>query len=202
VQPFRDPAVGLVVGELAALPGTSLLERHAERKGMMSQRYTLDHPFGAYGQTANLAIRAQALIQVGLFRPYLTTGGDADMCWRVQRQGQWHLQFAEEAVVQHRHRRAWGELMGQWRRYGRSNRYLHQLHGVDLRKPLGQRRVAFSLTRWLLKEVPLGVLKAMGPQGAWVDVMGTPIDLACNWARFQGQAQADLPEQAREIEWL
>lgn len=199
VQPFIDSAIGLVVGELAALPGESVLERHAERKGMMSQRYSLEHPFGAYGQTANLAVRRQALEQVGLFRPYLTTGGDADICWRVQQEGGWGYAFAETAIVQHRHRSSFRELMSQWRRYGRSNRYLHDLHNVNLRKPLGKKRVLFLLTRWLIKEVPLGVLKVLRGQGVWVDLVGTPIDLACNGARFRGQYMAVLPENARKI---
>jgi cellulose synthase/poly-beta-1,6-N-acetylglucosamine synthase-like glycosyltransferase len=201
IQPFADPTVGLVVGELTALPGNSCLEQYAERKGMMSQRYSLEHPFGAYGQTANLAVRSSALEQVGLFRPYLTTGGDADLCWRLQKEGEWRLAFAEAAIVQHRHRSTWPDLMSQWRRYGRSNRYLHQLYGVALQKPLDRRQVTRLLGRWLLKEIPQGVLRRCRGQGAWIDLLGTPIDLACNAARFQGQQEAHLPEEAKQIDF-
>jgi cellulose synthase/poly-beta-1,6-N-acetylglucosamine synthase-like glycosyltransferase len=133
ILPFADSAVGVVVGEIVALPGKSLLEKHADRHNVLSQQHTLEHPFCPYGQTANLAIRRQVLEQVGLFRPYLNTGGDADMCWRIQRGSNWTLHFAPTAVVRHRHRSTLKEYQSQWRRYGRSNRYLHELHGVELR---------------------------------------------------------------------
>ncbi|MEM9264679.1 MAG: glycosyltransferase, partial [Cyanobacteria bacterium P01_F01_bin.13] len=52
VQGFQDSAVGLCVGEITALPGSTWLERYAERKNIMSQQDTLNHPFCPYGQTA------------------------------------------------------------------------------------------------------------------------------------------------------
>ena len=39
VAGFVDLKVGIVVGELVALPGESFLERYAERYGVMSQKY-------------------------------------------------------------------------------------------------------------------------------------------------------------------
>ncbi|HAG83982.1 MAG TPA: glycosyltransferase, partial [Cyanobacteria bacterium UBA12227] len=38
VEPFADPKVGLVVGEIAALPGKTLLEQHADRQSTLSQK--------------------------------------------------------------------------------------------------------------------------------------------------------------------
>ena len=136
MQPFQDATVGLVAGEITAFPGTTLLEHYAERKRIMSQQDTLAHPFCPYGQTANLGIRLQALAEVGLFRPYLTTGGDADICWRIQQEGNWEIRYASEATVQHRHRQTLKALYSQWYRYGTSNRYLHELHGIKLAWPL------------------------------------------------------------------
>lgn len=78
VRPFADPTVGLVAGGIHALSSQHWLERYAERQGTLSQTNTLNHSFLPYGQTANLAVRAEVFRQVGLFRPYLTTGGDAD----------------------------------------------------------------------------------------------------------------------------
>ncbi|MGB3512905.1 MAG: glycosyltransferase, partial [Microcoleaceae cyanobacterium] len=97
IQPFSDPNVGIVAGEILALPGDSLLEKYAEKQETLSQKHTLANPFCPYGQTANLAIRKQAFVEVGLFRPYLTTGGDADICWRILRETSYQLKFAEKA---------------------------------------------------------------------------------------------------------
>ncbi|BAS55939.1 glycosyltransferase [Leptolyngbya boryana CZ1] len=202
IQPFCDPAVGLVAGEIKALPGNTLLEQYADRQETLSQKHTLNHPFCAYGQTANLAIRAAAFKEVGLFRPYLTTGGDADICWRILRETAWQLRFAETAIVRHRHRTTFSELQSQWRRYGRSNRYLHDLHGIDLMREPQFGEYRYRLLRWILKEFPIATLNLIKGKAAFVDLINTPIGLFCLHARAQGQRQATLSPQAHTIEPL
>ena len=202
ILPFADSAVGVVVGEIVALPGKSLLEKHADRHNVLSQQHTLEHPFCPYGQTANLAIRRQVLEQVGLFRPYLNTGGDADMCWRIQRGSNWTLHFAPTAVVRHRHRSTLKEYQSQWRRYGRSNRYLHELHGVELMREKTTQDYLYLLGRWLVKELPINSMKAIAHKTPAIDIISTPIGLFGAWARTAGQREAQLSEKAREIEWL
>jgi len=200
VQPFQQPEIGLVVGEILGLPGTTCLERHAERHNVLSQAFTLDHPFCPYGQTANLAIRKAALEQVGLFRPYLTTGGDADLCWRILRETDWQYAFVEAAAVRHRHRATLRDFRSQWRRYGCSNRYLHELHGVPLMRELTASQLLYRLSRWLLKELPRDAVKLACGRADGLDLLRTPIDLLSYQARSSGQRQARLPEAARWIE--
>lgn len=202
IAPFEESAVGLVAGEIRALPGDTLLEHYADRQQTLSQKHTLAHPFCAYGQTANLAVRYQVFEQVGLFRPYLTTGGDADLCWRILRETSWQMRFAEHASVRHRHRSTWAELRSQWRRYGRSNRYLHELHGVDLMRDLSLRDYSYRLSRWLLKEFPIATVRRLQRKGTLADLLSTPIGLICAHARSTGQRHAQLPPSAQQIEWL
>lgn len=211
VKPFVNPAVGLVAGEILALPGHTLLERYADRHATLSQKHTLAHPFCPYGQTANLAVRRQIFEQIGLFRPYLTTGGDADLCWRIlqppprqntRQSNPWQLHFSAGAIVQHRHRSTLAELWSQWQRYGRSNRYLHELHGIDLGKEMNQKDYLYRWSRWLLKEVPIAAKnKLIQPHTLnFTDVLlDTPISLICGRARAQGQRQARLEDAARAI---
>ncbi|MGF1493060.1 MAG: glycosyltransferase [Microcoleaceae cyanobacterium] len=199
VEPFADARVGIVVGEIMALPGTTLLEQHADRQDTLSQKHTLANKFCPYGQTANLAIRRSVLQQVGLFRPYLTTGGDADLCWRAQKQTDYQLHFAEQAVIKHRHRSTLKSLRSQWRRYGESNRYLHELHGVSLMPELKTKDYAYRLTRWFLKEVPTTGAKMVAGKADLVDLLSTPIGLFTAQARIKGQQQAKLPNEAQEI---
>ncbi|WP_263971600.1 glycosyltransferase [Leptolyngbya ohadii] len=216
-QPEIDPEInleiGVVAGEILPLSGNTLLERYADRHEILSQRHTLSHSFYSYGQTANLAVRRQALEQVGSFRPWLTTGGDADLCWRIQQTGSWQLQYAEQAIVQHRHRSTCRELRHQWMRYGRSNRYLHELYGVTLEQSLTAREVVYRLGRWLVKEIPLVCRQSLSQQNTsrlnasrlqtWIDSMlDTPIGLLCRYWRTVGQQQTKLPEMARHIEPL
>ncbi len=202
ISPLADSSVGVVVGEIVAMPGKTLLEQHAERHNVLSQQHTLKHPFYPYGQTANLAIRRQVFEQVGLFRPYLNTGGDADICWRIQQQSDWALHFAPTAIVRHRHRSTLKEYESQWRRYGRSNCYLHQLYGVELMRELTTQDYVYRLTRWLVKELPLNSIKAIAHQTPAIDIVSTPISLFGTWARAAGQREAQLPENAKEIELL
>lgn len=202
IQPFAYSFIGIVAGEIIGLPGTTLLERYAEKNDTLSQKYTLEHPFCPYGQTANLAIRREIFRQVGLFRPYMTTGGDADICWRIQRETAWKITFAPTAIVQHRHRSTIREFQNQWRRYGRSNRYLHELHGIKLMKGLLPQEYVYRISRWLLKELPITSVKALVGKASFVDFLNTPIYLLNTQARTAGQQQSKLSEEAKIIEWL
>ncbi|MEG3438106.1 glycosyltransferase [Pannus brasiliensis CCIBt3594] len=202
VKPFEDPDVGLVAGEIIALTGDSLVEKYTARREILSQKFLLQHPFCPYGQTANLGIRKSALEKVGLFRPYLTTGGDADICWRIQKQTGWKLASAPKAIVSHRHRSTIQDFQKQFRRYGRSNRYLHELHGCDLQRNFTTSEMFYRLGRWIFKEVPKNSLKILLGKADTVDLFGTPLDLIGFHARSQGQATAQLSDNAREIEWL
>lgn len=198
VKPFVNPEIGLSAGEILALPGKTILEQHADRENTLSQKHTLSHPFCAYGQTANLAVRKQVLAQVGLFRPYLTSGGDADLCWRILRETSYKLHFAESAIVRHRHRSTIKQLQSQWYRYGESNKYLHEIHGVDLMRELTTEEYCYRLARWLLKELPVAAIA----QAELVDLLNTPIGLVNVRSRAIGQRQAKLPLAAWEIERL
>ena len=202
VKPFASAAVGLVVGEIKALPGDTWLEQYAECRDVLSQKFTIAHPFHPYGQTANLAVRKAALQKSGLFRPYLTTGGDADLCWRIQMSGDWQLHFAEDAIIRHRHRSTLNALRSQWQRYGRSNRYLHELFGVPLQPETPRFHVVNRLTRWMLKGLPVAAWRSLRGELPAIEIVGAPLDLFCGRSREYGQRHAQLPEAAREIAWL
>jgi GT2 family glycosyltransferase len=202
IKPFSTQNIGLVAGEIIALPSQNLLEKYADKQEILSQKHTLNNAFLPYGQTANLAIRRLIFEQVGLFRPYLTTGGDADLCWRIQQQSDYQLEFAPQATVKHRHRSTFKALKSQWRRYGESNRYLHELHGINLMKELTPSDYVYRLGRWILKELPLGSIKLLMGKAEIVDLVSTPISLLNGSDRFQGQQQAKLSKQAEWIEHL
>lgn len=202
IKPFVNPRIGIVAGEIIAFAGTTLLEKYAEKKEILSQKHTLTNPYCPYGQTANLAIRRQIFQEIGLFRPYLTTGGDADICWRILKQTNWELEFAPQAIVQHRHRSTWKELYAQWKKYGQSNQYLHQLHGLELTRELTTKETLYRLARWLIKELPISSIETILGKTTAPELLTTPIDLYCFLARTEGQKQARLSEKAIEIEKL
>ena len=202
VQPFADEAVGLVVGEIVGAEGDSWLEDYASYMDVLSQAHTLAHDFAPYGQTANLAVRLEAFAEVGLFRPFLTTGGDADMCWRIQQGADWRLAFAEAAVVEHCHRSTLADLRSQWKRYGRSNCYLNELHGIPLMGKMTKRNLYRGFAHWLFKDLPRLLWRWVWGRVPAIALIAPLITLYCGWYRYEGQAGAQLPQEARAIEWM
>jgi len=199
VRPFADPQVGLVAGEVLPLEPATWLERYAARRAFLSQQHTLAHGFLPYGQTANLAVRRSPLETVGLFRPHLTSGGDADLCWRILQTGDWEIRFAEGAIARHRHRATLSALWEQWQRYGRSDAHLHELHGSALMRSLTVQDAATRLARWLLKELPSVGFRLLRRQEPWDRLLDTLLDVFCAAARSWGQRHSPLPEAARAI---
>jgi glycosyltransferase involved in cell wall biosynthesis len=206
MEPFTDSTIEVVIGEVAGLPSQNWLESYAEYRQVLSQKYTLEHPFCPYGQTANLAVKRSLFSEIGLFRPYLTTGGDADFCWRALKTKVHQYQFAPQALVFHRHRSTLKELAQQWQRYGRSNRYLHDLYGVDLMEKPQKSYQIYLLTRWLVREIPSHIMASFKTKISGTvllaRLLSTPLSLYCNQNRFQGQTQAKLPALAHQIDRL
>jgi hypothetical protein len=124
------------------------------------------------------------------------------MCWRILRGSNWQYEFTPTAIVRHRHRATLQDYKSQWRRYGRSNRYLHELHGVRLMPDLKTQEYLYRLGRWLVKELPTNSIKAIAGKTPAIDIISSPIGLYGAWARSGGQREAKLPEKAKEIEWL
>lgn len=129
VSPFRDPAIGIVAGGIASGHGASIAECYSRRRRLLDQHYTLSHPYRPYGQTANLAVRRDVCCDIGGFRPFMPSGGDADFCWRAQAQG-WKLSFVDAARVTHLHRTTISGLIRQFRRYGWGQKALGALYGL------------------------------------------------------------------------
>ena len=202
INPFKQPQINLVVGEILGLASNNWLEIYAENAQILSQQHTLHHEYLPYGQTANLAIRKSVLRSTGLFRPYLTTGGDADLCWRIQAQFPGCLVFAPEAIVHHRHRSNLQEFYRQWYKYGSSNRYLHQLHGVNLMRSFSTNEYIYRLLRWLCRELPSKLMTQQLGTNLLATIFATPLGLWGTWSRLKGQNSCEISSQMWEIEGL
>jgi hypothetical protein len=116
----REPAerTGVLAGGVQDhVEGTSLAARLARETSAMSQRASLGNSFMPYAITANCAVRAEAFREAEGFEPLVRSGGDADLCWRLQRLG-WELEERPGARVDHRNRSTMRELWSQRRRHG------------------------------------------------------------------------------------
>jgi cellulose synthase/poly-beta-1,6-N-acetylglucosamine synthase-like glycosyltransferase len=77
--------------------------------------------------TANLAFRREVINEIGLFDSNCQTGEDLDMCIRVAKT-KWEIFFEPRAVVKHKHRTSFRELIKQWQGYGAWHPYIFKKH--------------------------------------------------------------------------
>ncbi len=202
ITPFSSPDVGLVAGEILPLAGSTFWEWYAERRKILSQSSAMNHPFLPFGQTANLAVRRSIFQEIGLFRPYLTTGGDADLCWRIQLDTSYRFLLQPDAIVRHRHRNTFRSLQSQHRRYGLSHRVLQELHGFEPLHPLTPLEYLGLFFEWLFNEVPKICYRILRKKVPPQEILVRPITLMTRYAMDQGQKQAQIPRNVELIEYL
>jgi len=123
VQHWTDSSIGCFAGEIKAFQPKTIIEKFSERKDILNQRHTFNNPYLPYAQTANVGFRKQVFEQIGLFDSEMKTGGDADFCWRMQKQTRFQIRFIPKAVVYHKHRDSVRGLYKQFQKYEYARKY-------------------------------------------------------------------------------
>jgi GT2 family glycosyltransferase len=80
-----------------------------------------------YYPTANLGVRRSAYLEVGGFRE-IRSGGDADLCWRIELAGLGRLASEDRTYMTWIPRKRIRGLLEQWYRYGQSAAYLEIMY--------------------------------------------------------------------------
>jgi glycosyltransferase involved in cell wall biosynthesis len=83
-----------------------------------------------YFPTANLGIDRAAFEKVGGFRK-MRSGGDSDICWRIQEQSLGTLGVDPRVLMEWEPRATMRELVSQFKRYGRGTAYLRWAYRMD-----------------------------------------------------------------------
>lgn len=137
-----DPRCGAVAGRVVALPGQeALVARYARSRGHLSQAAHMRDTYLPYGITANLLIRRSALEDLGGFHEGLRSGGDADVCWRLQEAG-WTIAYREGAAVEHAHRERVFALARQAARYSAAIAWMDRHRPGSSPRPRVARRLS------------------------------------------------------------
>ena len=126
-SPLPDD-VGAVAGEIEALELETAVQRLTERFAIMKHAETMHHKAVACFSTANVAVRRDVLIELGGFRDDTQFFGDMDLSWRMQLELKRRLLFRPDAVVLHRHRRTWRQLLRHGRQHGRGVAFMKKSH--------------------------------------------------------------------------
>jgi len=113
-EPAPGDHVGALAGEITAADEgrPTLAQRYAADRRLLSSELFLAHPYKPMGVTANLLVRRTAFDAVGAFAEGIRSGGDADLCWRLQDAG-WSIEHRPLAIVAHEHRATVRALLRQ-----------------------------------------------------------------------------------------
>jgi GT2 family glycosyltransferase len=152
---YFDPAPGEDAGVLAgalidadAGAEESLASRFAAARRPMAQEITVRRDGLGYAQTANCAVRRAAFAAVDGFPEDIRSGGDADLCFRIQR-AHWRLEHRETARAIHANRESLTALLRQRARHGAGAAWLEQRYPGTF--PAGRR---LGLLAWAARDIP------------------------------------------------
>jgi glycosyltransferase involved in cell wall biosynthesis len=155
------PGVALSCTDLRTLSGPTLAARAAAREQPFSLRRMVGVPGRPdYYPTANLGIDRTVFEKVGGFRA-MRSGGDADICWRIQDQSLGTMAADPRVLMEWLPRTTIRDLASQWKRYGGSTAYLEWVYGDYSPRPFGT-------------DEPLGTKLHAGLQQWRMRLRGTP----------------------------
>lgn len=165
----HDPA--LIFADIVVRTGQRLAERVAARRQHLRLAYYRDDSFLPFFPTAGLGVKRAALDAVDGFR-VTESGGDADLCWRIQLAGFRDVQEVAQPLIEWRPRSDVWSLVQQWAKYGRSNAQLrHSFRSSGATAPAPQptlrlvlihvRRTLRTLRRTRLRDTPVVLVDAV-----------------------------------------
>ncbi|MFL5891886.1 MAG: glycosyltransferase [Solirubrobacterales bacterium] len=118
--------VGALAGQILGEPDQrSFAARYARSRRLFDHADGLIRADGGGAAAGNLVVRRAALDAIGGFAEGIRSGGDLDLCHRLQAAG-WRLEFRPGAIVHHRHRASVPSLLGAIARYGAGARWLNE----------------------------------------------------------------------------
>lgn len=115
-RPHRTVFAG---GIHPAVNNGNLFELYAENRKILNQKSAITGwAYRPFAQTANALYSREMFLAVGGFHHQMSTGGDAEICWRFADQCKADFIYAESAFVRHRHRADADSLVAQFQKYG------------------------------------------------------------------------------------
>ena len=128
VQPFANPEVAAVGGPNVVPADDGWFAQCVARSPGAPNHVLLDDRIAEHVPGCNLAVRREALLEIGGFDPiFLRAGDDVDVCWRLQERGGL-VTFSPAALVWHHHRGSQGAYWRQQVGYGEGEAWLRLRH--------------------------------------------------------------------------
>lgn len=183
-QPLPERC-GVVAGAVEAADGESgLIARYARSRGHISERFHLDRDPYPAGITANLLVCQAAWDSLGGFQEGIRSGGDLDLCWRLQAAG-WGFVHRPRARVEHRHVTTLKGLLRKTRRHAAGRLWLNRGHPGSFPRP----PAAMALAR-CAAAAPF-LLLTLRPRRAIFKLLDAAWVLADQWGYLIGDNRAE-----------
>jgi glycosyltransferase involved in cell wall biosynthesis len=135
VKSFKNRIIGGVGGQVKAYKPSNYIERYQARKDVFGQEKHLSESklLQREGKivTCNAFYRKDVFKKVGLFEPSLVSGGDHDFSLRAQKETDYTLQYAHDAIVYHQHRSSLVQFWKQYYKYGLGRIHMAKNHKTD-----------------------------------------------------------------------
>ena len=168
-DPLPDAPTGVVAGAIVGRADQdSLLARYARDRNFLDQIDGMHAKGGAGAATGNLLVRRAAFEEIDGFAKGIRSGGDVDLCWRLQDAG-WALDRRPAAIVEHHHRDDIASFLAMVARYGAGSRWLNERRpGAAPRWPLASgllgstRDVAGHLVRGRFEPAAFRAIDGLG----------------------------------------
>lgn len=103
----------------SAVSNGSLVETYSAVRRILNQKSAATGwAYKPFAQTANAMFCRRDLIAIRGFNENMTSGGDAEMCWRLTTKFGHQVMLCEDAIVYHQHRYTIEDFIDQFMKYG------------------------------------------------------------------------------------
>ena len=141
---FKDKNIVCVGGNIKSTKPTNYIEEYlAEKEALTNKK--IDY-FLPYPKTANAFYRKEIFNKIGLFEEWVS-GGDADLCWRMQLETKYKLKLVDDCIVKHNHRSTLRSMFNQSRTWGKGNALLAKKYPDKFKKRTLKQKL------WILQRI-------------------------------------------------
>lgn len=117
-----------------AVQSGSLVETYSAKRRVLNQKSAATGwAYKPFAQTANAMFARRDLISIYGFNENMTSGGDAEVCWRLAEKFGHQVMLCEDAIAYHQHRDSVEDFINQFIKYGRG-RFQQALVSEDFAK--------------------------------------------------------------------
>jgi glycosyltransferase involved in cell wall biosynthesis len=120
IEKHKEDGFRIYAGDVqpAAQKG-SLVESYSAARRVLNQKSAATGwAYKPFAQTANAMFSRRDLIRIHGFNENMTSGGDAEICWRLSENYGHQVVLCEEAIVYHQHRETVEDFINQFMKYG------------------------------------------------------------------------------------